>query len=66
MLIVPANGSAIVHVPSEEGTPVTEGGLPAVSVPGIRVMGREGDCEVLLVGSGSYQFKSFYETSRHK
>ncbi|NQX66164.1 family 78 glycoside hydrolase catalytic domain [Paenibacillus alba] len=66
MLTVPANGTAFVHMPSEEGTLVTEGGLPAASVPGIRVMGREGDCEVLLVESGSYQFKSFYETSRHK
>ncbi|OPH57777.1 hypothetical protein BC351_04530 [Paenibacillus ferrarius] len=66
MLTVPANGTAFVHMPSEEGTPVTEGGLPAASVPGVRVIGREGDCEVLLVESGSYQFKSFYETSRHK
>lgn len=55
---VPANTTARVHVPSEAGTAVTEGGTPIEQAAGIRVIGREGKFLVCQAVAGSYAFSS--------
>jgi alpha-L-rhamnosidase len=57
---IPANTLARVYVPSDEGTPILEGGLQIKHVPGITPVGREGPFAVYDVPSGQYQFSSTY------
>ncbi|RIE05103.1 hypothetical protein D3H35_02945 [Cohnella faecalis] len=59
-LTVPANTTALVYVPADEGTTVLEDDRPASQSVGVSAVGREGDCETFLVVSGSYRFKSVY------
>jgi len=58
---VPANTTARVHVPSEPGTAVTEGGGPIEKADGVRVAGREGKFLVCEAGSGEYTFASDWQ-----
>jgi len=55
---IPANTTAIVHVPSQSGTPVTEGGVAAESAPGVVHLGRENGAALYEVGAGRYVFTS--------
>jgi alpha-L-rhamnosidase len=55
---IPANTTATVHLPSKDGTPVTEGGRRLEEAEGVKVLRREGDRVVLEVGSGAYRFVS--------
>jgi alpha-L-rhamnosidase len=55
---IPANTSARVHVPSEPGAAVTEGGMPVEKAEGLRVIGREGKFLICEAGAGSYVFVS--------
>jgi alpha-L-rhamnosidase len=58
---IPASTSARVHVPSEPGTEVAEGGVAIEKAVGIRVIGREGKFLICEAGSGSYVFESEWE-----
>ncbi len=57
---IPANTTARVFVPSEEGTEVREGGRPADTAEGIERIGRDGMFAVFRVQSGRYEFTSTY------
>ena len=58
---VPANTTAIVHIPSKAGTPVTEGGVDAETAPGVAHLGRENGAALYEIGAGSYVFTSTLE-----
>ncbi len=53
---VPANTSAIIHVPVEGSASVTEGGKPAREAEGLGFIRSEDGYEVYTAGSGSYSF----------
>jgi alpha-L-rhamnosidase len=55
-LTVPANASALVHLPATEPAAVREGGVAAARSPGVAVSSVTGGVAVLSVGSGSYRF----------
>jgi alpha-L-rhamnosidase len=55
---IPANTDARVHVPSEPGTEVTEGGMAVEKAVGIHVVGREGNFLICEAGAGNYEFVS--------
>jgi alpha-L-rhamnosidase len=55
---IPANTIAKVHVPSEPGAAVTEGGKPVEKAEGLKVIGRDGKFFVCEAGAGSYVFGS--------
>jgi alpha-L-rhamnosidase len=56
---IPANTTAVVHVPARDAASVTEGdGLPMVAgrVAGVRVLEAKNGEVLLEVGSGDYRF----------
>ena len=55
---IPPNTTASVRVPSDQGTPVTEGGVAAAEAFGVESLGWENGAAVYRVGSGSYRFAS--------
>ena len=57
-VVVPANSSALVYMPSVEGTEVLEGDSPAALAEGVQEVGHEDGCRVYRVGSGAYRFVS--------
>ncbi len=57
-LVVPANMSALVHLPATAGSNVREGGVAAHRSPGVAVDSVGGGLAVLEVGSGRYRFTS--------
>ncbi|MDP2982997.1 MAG: alpha-L-rhamnosidase C-terminal domain-containing protein [Candidatus Latescibacter sp.] len=57
-ITIPANTTASVYVPADEGAAVTEGGQPAEKAPGVTFVKYEGEYAVYTVGSGIYRFVS--------
>jgi alpha-L-rhamnosidase len=57
-LIVPANVTATVELPTTDAQSVSEGGHPISDVSDVRVIGSRGDRLVLAVPSGQYDFAS--------
>ncbi len=57
-LDLPANASALVHLPTADPSAVREGGGPAAKAPGVAVFPATAGRAVLSVGSGSYRFTS--------
>jgi alpha-L-rhamnosidase len=55
-LVVPANASALVHLPASDASRVREGGVMAGRAPGVSVHSFGRGMAVLEVGSGSYRF----------
>jgi alpha-L-rhamnosidase len=55
-LVVPANASAMVQLPSSDPSAVRESGLPAAKSTGVTVVSTDNGAAVLSVGSGSYHF----------
>jgi alpha-L-rhamnosidase len=55
-LVVPANASAVVQLPSSDPSGVREGGVPAAKASGVSVVSTDNGMAVLSVGSGSYRF----------
>jgi len=55
---IPANTTAVVHVPQDEGTPVLEGGMPVENSDGIVPSGKGEREAVYRIGSGDYHFES--------
>lgn len=53
---VPANTTAEIRIPTSSRWAVTEGGVPAESVPGIEFSGHADGVAVFTVGSGEYAF----------
>jgi alpha-L-rhamnosidase len=57
-LNLPANLTALVHLPATSESNVREGGVAAGKSPGVSVSSVGGGVAVLAVGSGSYRFTS--------
>lgn len=55
---IPANTTAKVYVPSDEGASVTELGKPLEEVEGVAFAEYEKGCTVISLGSGTYHFAS--------
>jgi len=57
---IPANSTAVVYVPTSNIKSITESGKPIGRVKELTLLKEEKNYAVLLVGSGSYSFKSNY------
>ncbi len=55
---VPANTTALVYIPADTITDVTEGGNPATQSEGVRFIKTDGRYLVFETGSGAYQFEA--------
>lgn len=55
-ILVPANTTATVYVPTVEAANITESGVPAAGVSGVKFIGIEEQAAVYLVGAGRYCF----------
>jgi alpha-L-rhamnosidase len=53
---IPANTTALIHVPAASLDVVTEGGRPARSAPGLRFVRMDEGTAVFEAGSGEYRF----------
>jgi len=54
---VPANCSAVVHLPAADAAAITEGGVPAASAEGVKPLPAIDRTSVFEIGSGTYQFE---------
>jgi alpha-L-rhamnosidase len=54
---IPANATALVHVPTTEGGRITESGRSAVKAPGVTFLHMDGNAAVFAIGSGDYDFR---------
>ena len=57
-VVVPANATALVHLPATDASRVQESGVPAGRSPGVSVYSVSDGMALLEVGSGSYHFTS--------
>jgi alpha-L-rhamnosidase len=55
-VVVPANTTATLYVPSAAPDRVFEGSTPAEKAAGMQLVGQQGDRTVFRVGSGEYHF----------
>jgi alpha-L-rhamnosidase len=55
---VPVHALATVHVPAASADAVTEGGRPARSAPGVRLVEQRDGAAIFEVGSGVYRFRA--------
>ena len=63
-VIIPANTTATVIVPSSDPSQVREGGKPVANANGVRLIGQETDRAKYQVGSGTYRFESTWDQVR--
>ena len=61
---LPPNTSAEIYVPAAAAEAVREGGLPAASAPGLRLLRMEDGSAVFAAGSGEYRFSVPYTGPR--
>ena len=57
-ITIPANTTAVVHVPARDAASVSEGGKPATQSESVRFLKMEAGAAVYAVGSGDYRFLS--------
>jgi alpha-L-rhamnosidase len=57
---VPANTSALVHIPADPSREPTEGGRAIASSPGLRDLGRRGSFHACEAAAGEYSFRSLW------
>lgn len=55
---LPPNTAGTVYLPVRSEALVLESGRPADSSPGVRFLGREDDCNVYAIESGTYRFEA--------
>jgi alpha-L-rhamnosidase len=55
---IPANTTAIVHVPAKDVVGVTESGKPAEIAEGVKFLRMDHGAAVYAVGPGTYRFQS--------
>ncbi|MFA5262771.1 MAG: family 78 glycoside hydrolase catalytic domain [Opitutaceae bacterium] len=53
---IPANATALVHVPATDASHVIESGQSASGAPGVKFLRMEGSAAVFAIGSGDYDF----------
>jgi alpha-L-rhamnosidase len=58
MLQVPVGAQASACVPATNAQSVTESGNPIANASGVTVIGMQGSCLQLQLGSGTYKFQS--------
>jgi alpha-L-rhamnosidase len=56
-VVIPANSAGTIYLPVSEDALVWEGGVPAVTSPGVKFLRRQGDRVMIAVDSGSYTFE---------
>ena len=56
-VVIPANSEAVVCLPTEDMSKVTEFGRPVAGHPDVRGLGTTSGKTKLLVGSGEYMFR---------
>lgn len=59
-VVIPANTTAEIHVPTSSPGAVTESGVSAASSPGVTYLGTSNGAAIYAVGSGNYSFSSPY------
>jgi len=59
-VIIPANTSATVYVPTKSPETVMEDGKPAAQSQGVKLLRVEGECAVYTVEPGTYDFESSF------
>jgi alpha-L-rhamnosidase len=57
-ITIPANSTAIVHVPAQGAKTITESGRPVARAQACRLLKAEAGGAVIAVGSGEYHFES--------
>ena len=57
-VIIPANTTALIHVPAKDAAGVTESGKAIPEADGVKFLRMERNTAIFEVGSGSYQFQS--------
>ncbi|MQY57172.1 Bacterial alpha-L-rhamnosidase [bacterium] len=57
-ITIPANTTAVIYVPAEDASQVTESGNPATDSEGVRFLRMEKDRVVFEVASGTYVFRN--------
>jgi alpha-L-rhamnosidase len=57
-VVIPANTTATVYVPSKAAATVTESGKPAAQAKGVQFLRQDAGLAVFEVGSGQYQFEA--------
>ncbi len=57
-LSIPPNSRAVVHLPADSLSSVTESGIPLEKIPDIKVLNSNKNHLVLEIGSGNYRFES--------
>jgi hypothetical protein len=55
---IPANTTAIIHVPAKDAAGVTESGKPTATAEGVKFLRMDNGAAVYAVGSGTYRFQS--------
>lgn len=56
--VIPANTTAVIHVPAKDAAAVTEGNKPAGKATGLKFLRMDNGAAVFEAGSGIYQFHS--------
>lgn len=59
-VVIPANTTAQIYVPTTNASAITESGVPAGSSPGVSYGGVSNSFAIFNVGSGQYNFSSPY------
>ncbi len=59
-VVIPANTTARVYVPTTNAAAISESGVPAASSPGVNFIGVSNGCAIYAVGSGHYLWSSPY------
>ena len=57
-VVIPANTTATVSIPTKSARDVTEGGRPAANSPGVNYLHQKGNRAMYVVESGEYSFES--------
>lgn len=57
-VVVPANATATIHLPTREASAVRESGVPLAQAVGVKFVRTDGDRAVIEVGSGVYSFET--------
>ena len=61
---IPANASALICIPADDASQITESGKPAKDSEGVKFLRMEKSTAVYEVGSGNYVFESKIKTSQ--
>ena len=55
-VVIPANTSALVYIPYNKGSVITESGKDINAIKEIKVIGDSDNKKIIMIGSGTYRF----------